>query len=133
MAQPAICGVKFPFQFHAGRVALSRGEQHIKESVMQVIGTAKGEYLMKPDFGTNLRRRVFDPVNIAALLESDIKEALIRWEARVELVNIGNGQNQGDLKLVAYPSLSDLGTMAIDVEYRIRGENQPTSLSLQTG
>jgi phage baseplate assembly protein W len=133
MAQPIICGIKFPFQFHAGQVALSKGEQHIKESIMQIIGTAKGEYLMNSEFGTNIRRRIFDPVNVVALLESDIAEALRRWEPRVELMKISNSSSGQGFALSAYPSLSQLGTVIVNVEYRIRGENEPTTLSLKTG
>jgi len=83
-----ITGIKYPFQFHRGRVALSQNGQHLKESIMQIIGTAKGEYLMMPSFGSGVHRRVFDPVNVVALVDGDIREAVRIWEPRVEIVKV---------------------------------------------
>jgi len=42
-------GMKFPLTFNGGRVAISEGEKHLQEGIIQIIATGRGEYLLKPD------------------------------------------------------------------------------------
>ena len=117
-----ITGIKFPFGFKRGRVALSRNEQHLKESIMQIIGTAKGEYVMLPAFGSGVHRRVFDPVNVVALVDGDIREAIRIWEPRVEILKVSAGLEH-----------SDLGTVGIAVEFRMKGQREPIRADMTVG
>jgi hypothetical protein len=80
-------GIKWPLEFYAGRVVVSQGEDHIRESVRQIVAIGKGEYLMKPEFGCDLDRRVFDPVNLSAMVDGDIREALLTYEPRASVNN----------------------------------------------
>jgi len=117
-----ITGIKHPFRFHRGRVALSCNEQHLKESIMQIIGTAKGEYLMMPSFGSDVHRRVFDPVNVVALVDGDIHEAVRIWEPRVEILGVNARLEQ-----------SDLGTVGIEIEFRAKGQREPMRADMTIG
>lgn len=81
-----IRGIAWPFAFHAGRVATSEDEDHVLQSIRQIIAVGKREYLFRPTFGCDLHRRVFDPINAVAMVDGDIREALARWEPRVEVL-----------------------------------------------
>jgi phage baseplate assembly protein W len=81
-------GIKFPFRFHAGSVVRSEGDQNIREAVSVLLGTAKGEYLYLPEYGADLRRRIFDSTNVVPLIKHDIQAAIARFEPRVEVVDI---------------------------------------------
>jgi len=113
-----ITGIKWPFTLHLGKVALSRDENHIKESVSQIIGIGRMEYLMRPTLGCSLVERVFDPVNVQALVEGDIKEALERWEPRVKFIRV-----RGEMKDVP------LGKVRMVIEFIIKGRNEIIRLS----
>lgn len=108
-----ITGIRWPLAFSAGRVMISHNDQHIAESIRQIIATNKLEYLMKPDFGSNLGTRVFDPVNLLPLARTDIAEALRRWEPRAELADVS-------LDISRAPE----GLIFILIDYRIAGNLQ---------
>jgi len=83
-----ITGWNWPFRFENGRVAMSSGTEHLKDNVRNIIATGKLEVPMQPEYGCDLNRRVFDPVNTLALAEGDIKDAIARFEPRVNLLGV---------------------------------------------
>lgn len=110
-------GIKFPLKFYSGRVSLSNGDKHIRESIVQIIGTAKGEYLLKPTFGSDLPRRVFDTVNVMPLVRLDVKTAIEKFEKRVDVTSIE-----------AQLSSAALGEVGIHIEYRLKGTQESNTL-----
>jgi phage baseplate assembly protein W len=54
---------------------------HVQQMMLQVLFTAPGERVDRPDFGCGLRRMVFAPNSEAgaALLKVQIRQALERW------------------------------------------------------
>ena len=106
---------------------------------MQIIGTSKNEYLMKPNFGADLRRRVFDPVNVAALVEGDISAAIRQFEPRVDLLRVSTNQDGGQsamqpgLQVLPGISIAELGVLNIEVAFRIKGQNEPTMVTVAIG
>jgi phage baseplate assembly protein W len=66
-------------------------------SVKMLLSTAKGERLMLPEYGTNIRKLIFDPnlSGITELIEYEIVQALAQWEPRVSLAGI-NIQRRDD-------------------------------------
>jgi phage baseplate assembly protein W len=117
-----ITGIKYPLGLHNGRVMLSTGEQHVKESIMQILGTGKGEYLMKPDFGSGLPARVFDPVNVMALAQGDVVEAIRIWEPRAEI-----------RRVTANVDPNEQGVVTLSVEFTLKGQEQPVQANLTIG
>lgn len=85
-------GWKFPVQVNhtTGRVAMSVAEQDIKESIYIILATAPGERVMRPEFGCGIHDLVFSPMNSVTLglFESRVREAITRWEARVEILKL---------------------------------------------
>lgn len=72
----------------------------LESSVKMLLLTAKGDRLMVPDYGTNIRRILFDMnlKSVESLLREEIVAALAQWEPRVELQGLDvsldpNGRN----------------------------------------
>ncbi|HEU4593525.1 MAG TPA: GPW/gp25 family protein [Pyrinomonadaceae bacterium] len=83
-------GWKFPVGVDpaTGRIAMSEHEQDIREAIRIILATALGERVMRPDFGCGIHELVFSTISRATtgLFESRVREAIMKWEARVELV-----------------------------------------------
>ena len=85
-------GWKFPpgVDRASGQVATSEYEQDIRESIWIILSTAKGERVMRPEFGCGIHELVFDPIGTAtlSLFQSSVREAIVRFEPRVELLGV---------------------------------------------
>jgi phage baseplate assembly protein W len=76
--------IYFPFAIdeRLGRLAgESDYEEYIKQLIRQVLFTAQGERINRPDFGAGIRRLVFAPNSpaTASLAQTLIFEALTTW------------------------------------------------------
>ena len=76
--------IKYPFAIDAGggRAAEEADyEAYIRQLIRQVLMTAPGERINRPDFGAGVRRMVFAPNNpaTASLTQTLIYQALSRW------------------------------------------------------
>lgn len=98
-----------------GAVRSSSGERTVEESMRVVLGTAKGERVMRPDFGCGIHDHVFEEVVPATvtLAETSVSDALTRFEPRIEVLAVD-----------ATPA-GEAGESRLDVrvEYRIRSTN----------
>ncbi len=80
--------LRYPFAIGAGAgsaVEESDYEAYVRQLIRQVLFTAKGERINRPDFGAGIRRMVFAPNSpaVASLAQTFIYEALDRWLAQV--------------------------------------------------
>ncbi len=114
-------GWKFPVAVDpaSGRIALSEYEQDIKESIRIILATAPGERLMRPDFGCGIHDLVFATISRATLglFESRVREALIKWEARIEIINLDISTRE-----------AANGKLEIQLTYRVRETNNEFNL-----
>jgi phage baseplate assembly protein W len=56
----------FPYAFDGrGRTAVTDREDHVRDLIEQVLFTAPGERVMRPDFGSGLLALVFEPYGTA--------------------------------------------------------------------
>ena len=85
-------GWKYPVGIDptSGRIAMSEFEQDIRESIRIILATAPGERVMRPDFGCGIHDLVFSTISRATvgLFESRVREAIITWEPRVEIIQL---------------------------------------------
>src|SRR5436190_12948301 len=84
-------GWKFPFQVTpGGKIASSRHEQRIEESIYLILSTAKGERVMLPDFGCGIHELVFAPNNSTTIsvVTHMVREALVMFEPRIDLMDV---------------------------------------------
>jgi phage baseplate assembly protein W len=84
-------GWSFPVDIDArGRVALSRRERDIEEAILVILLTAKGQRLMRPEFGCGIHDLVFAPndATTAGLAVYHVEEALAMWEPRIRVLDV---------------------------------------------
>jgi uncharacterized protein len=84
-------GWAFPVGVDArGRIALSRREQDIEESIVMILLTPKGQRVMRPEFGCQIHDLVFAPNNAttAGLATYYVEEALGMWEPRIRVLEV---------------------------------------------
>ena len=64
--------------------------QAIKNSIINIFLTSPGQKILNPEFGLDLRRYLFDPVNssTAYKIKYDITSKLPGQEPRIQLINI---------------------------------------------
>jgi phage baseplate assembly protein W len=113
-------GWRFPVQVDsAGNIATSAFEQDIREAIRIILSTTKGERTMRPDFGCGIHDFVFDSMSTTTigLIESSVREALIRWEPRIELLNIR-----------VSTEAAEVGQLLVGIDYRARATNNEFNL-----
>jgi phage baseplate assembly protein W len=113
-------GLAFPLQVdRRGGIALARDEQDIDQAIELILGTAPGERPMRPEFGCGVHDFVFDSIdaNTVGRMEEAIREALDRWEPRVQVLTVGFDLGQ-----------ADNGLLTIDIGYRVRATNTERNL-----
>lgn len=113
-------GVSFPLGVdRRGELALVGSEQDVEQAIALILGTAPGERPMRPEFGCGVHDYVFDSIDAATVgrMTSEINDALDRWEPRIEVEDV-------DFDLTAV----DVGTLNINITYRIRSTNQLRNL-----
>lgn len=113
-------GWGFPLSTTAtGGIALVSGDREIEEAIRLILSTAYGERPMRPDFGCGIHDHVFANADAttAGLISYEVKRSLARWEPRITVRDV----------LVSVDSVSQ-ATLYIDVQYSIRGTNDPRNL-----
>lgn len=96
-----------------GDIAMASADEDVRQAVLLIVETALGERLMRPRFGTPIRTLVFEPIGAttAALLRHHVEEALIRWEPRIDRID------------VASTAAARAGRIDLTVTYRVRETN----------
>ena len=113
-------GFEFPFRIdQRGGLAVTAYEDKVKESIKTILSTAKGERVMRPDFGCDIHSFVFATLDTTNLtqMKSAVREALVRWEPRIEV-------NDVDILVDAIRE----GQLQISVTYTIRVTNSAANL-----
>jgi phage baseplate assembly protein W len=113
---PAFLGIGWAYPVTtapAGGIAMSAYERDIQQAIWIILGTARGERVMRPDFGSGLSTLVFEPINTTtmALVQHHVQEALVAWEPRIDQITV---------TVTADPTR---GRLLIDVRYRVRTSN----------
>jgi phage baseplate assembly protein W len=84
--------IKHPFGVDLGRGRIAEEEnyaEHVEQMMFQLLFTAPGERINRPDFGCGVKRLVFAPNSevSAALAQVTIFQALTRWLGTAITVN----------------------------------------------
>ena len=84
-----------------------------------VLSTAKGERLMRPQFGCMIWDQLFDPINANTLgqMSQAVRESLQQWEPRIELELVE-----------AHPDPDADGKVRIEITYRVKATNDRRNL-----
>ena len=62
----------------------------VQTSIDNILGTSQGERVFLPEFASNLRGMVFDPIdkNLANRLSEEIRTGIEIWDPRVTVVGV---------------------------------------------
>src|SRR3981081_4029817 len=92
-------GWRFPVEpDESGSLRYVADEEKIQQSVLIILGTIRGERVMRPEFGGRLRELVFAPLTSStkSLVASAITDALVKWEARVDVLGVNVEEQAGE-------------------------------------
>jgi len=113
-------GWSFPVEPDAsGSLGYAADEPKVQQAILIILGTAQGERVMRPEFGSRLRELVFAPLNSStkSLVAGTITDALVKWEPRIDVLSV-----------TAQEQSSDDGTLVVNIQYRVRATNSVFNL-----
>ena len=97
---------------------LAEYEESVRESIWIILGTAKGERVMRPDFGCGIHDLVFEiqTASTAGQVAQAVHEALLLFETRIDVLDVqshpgGNGE-----------------VLLINIDYEVRATNNAFNL-----
>jgi phage baseplate assembly protein W len=101
-----------------GSVRLVTGTEEVDASIRMILSTVPGERVMRPDFGCAMWEMLFAPLTAGTLglIEQAVREALERWEPRIELEEVSS------------EAVQESGAVFITVAYRLRSTNDVRNL-----
>ena len=108
-------GWAFPPAFNRGpqSVVMVSDEEDIRQSLEILLTTSIGERFLRPNYGCDLRRYLFEPLDegLVAYIRDLVNNAILYHEPRIRLIDL-------TLKTQA-----NEGTLLIELEYVIRSTN----------
>lgn len=113
-------GWKFPVNTDQKlMIQMSKYEEDIKESILIILGTSKGERVMRPDFGCGIHDFVFESANVSTIgrIEQTVRDALTIWEPRIQLIDV----------IVVMDEI-DIGKLIVNINYMVRATNNRFNL-----
>ncbi|MDB9496270.1 GPW/gp25 family protein [Spirulina major CS-329] len=101
------------------QIATAKYEQAVRQSIWAILSTARGERVMRPDFGCRIHDQVFAPNTAGTVgqIISDVESALLDWEPRIDVL---------DIEPVEAPGQPNL--LQISINYRVRTTNNAFNL-----
>jgi len=96
-------------------LVVSRDASAIKQAIVNLLLTNKGERPFNPDYGSNIRSYLFEPLDYgtAAQVEMSITSTLSEFEPRINVLSIET-----------YPNY-DNNSFDVDMTYVIVGSDDP--------
>ncbi|NJP12201.1 MAG: GPW/gp25 family protein [Leptolyngbyaceae cyanobacterium RU_5_1] len=123
MAKPFLGrGVGFPIAVdpNSHEIAWADYEESVRQSIWIILGTAKGERVIRPDFGCGIYDLVFE-MNLpstAGRVSQAVREALLVFEPRIDVLEVQ----------VTAASDSEGEKLLISVDYQVRSTNNVFNL-----
>jgi uncharacterized protein len=81
----------------SGRVDMVEEDASVRQAILLLLSTSPGERVMRPEYGCSLRHLVFAPNDdtTAGLAIHYVRQALNRWEPRIEILKLDAGRAEG--------------------------------------
>jgi phage baseplate assembly protein W len=79
-------------------------EESVRQSIWLILGTAKGERVMRPDFGCGIYDLVFETnsASTAGRVEEEVRDALLFFEPRIDVLSVQvESDGQGERLLIS--------------------------------
>lgn len=107
-------GWQFPVALDAGgALAVAEYEESVRQSIWVILGTAKGERAMRPDFGCGIYDMVFGVTSATTASEAaeEVRDALVSFEPRIDVLGVEvTPGNDGEV-------------LYVSIDYQIRATN----------
>jgi uncharacterized protein len=112
-----------------GALSYVSEDASVEQSLRVLLLTARGERVMRPDFGTEAPRMVFlaGSVKNLRLLETTIRNAIRDWEPRVEVLDL-RAELDRDPERPGDPSANDETRAIVSLSYRVVQSNSKLNL-----
>jgi phage baseplate assembly protein W len=120
MSRPFL-GTGWSYPVNAGSdraIQLAEYEESVRQAIWIILGTAKGERVMRPDFGCGIYELVFEvnSSSTAGRLAQEVRDALLMFEPRIDVLDVqvqaaGNGE-----------------VMLISIDYQVRATDNSFNL-----
>lgn len=113
-------GFDWPLRVNqSGAISTTSRRDGLDGALIMILSTAPGERVMRPEFGCKIWNLLFEPINAntLGLMAEAVREALGRWEPRVDLI---------DVRVV--PDQDRHGQVAINIDYAIKTTNDKRNL-----
>jgi uncharacterized protein len=84
-------GWSFPLEVEKkGELRSAEYEESVRQSIWLILGTAKGERVMRPDFGCGIYDLVFETssASTAGRIEEEVRDALLFLEPRIDVLEV---------------------------------------------
>jgi len=93
-------------------------EESVRQSIWLILSTARGERVMRPDFGCGLHEFVFsmNTASTAGRVAAEVRDALLRFETRIDVRNVEvKPSGEGEVLLIS-------------IDYEVRATNTAFNL-----
>lgn len=128
-------GLSFPIRQERGESFQTADyEESVRQSVFLILSTAKGERLMRPDFGCGIYDLVFElkTATTEARIVQEVQDALLRFEPRIDVLGVRvnpTTDGAGETLIISGKTLIISGeTLIISIDYEVRATNNVFNL-----
>ena len=96
-------------------IVVSKDASAIKQAIVNLLLTNKGERLMNPTYGSDIRKYLFEPLDYGTsyLIKGNIESTISKFEPRISV-----------LRISCKPNYDDNG-FDVEMTYRIQGTDDP--------
>jgi len=100
-------------------VVMAKYDECVRQSIWMILATAKGERVMRPDFGCGIHDLVFADNSAAAIgqVVSEVRQSLLEWEPRIDVLEVDVNSES-----------SQPNQLLIQITYQVRTTNNRFNL-----
>ena len=101
-------------------ITLLKDEDSVKEAIKNLILTDRGERLMQPNLGGNIRAMLFENItpSVLTLIEDQVRTTVELYEPRAELIDV-----------IASSNIDD-NIVRVNVVFYVKNNQQPISVDV---
>jgi uncharacterized protein len=101
-----------------GAIQPAEYEESVREAIWIILGTAKGERVMRPDFGCGIYDLVFETnsPSTSGRVAQEVRDALLMFEPRIDVLDVQT-QTAGDGEV-----------LLISIDYQVRATDNAFNL-----
>ena len=101
-------------------ITLNKDEDAVKEAIQNIILTDRGERLMQPNLGGNIRAMLFENITpaVLTLIEDQVRTTIELYEPRAELIDVIVTSNIDD------------NIVKVTIVFYIKNNQQPISVDV---